>query len=289
MQNSALWQEEAIELYLKYTAPQGSYLVLLDNLTGAEQELYIDTMQTIYGIGASGYDMTLILMSEDGQELARSSRIYYESVADVGSEHETTFNYKNPNEIVITYNDDGTINMYLDTSFSSSTPGVYYQVMLGGSNGYTAYTFNEPLAAIEGIANESYAVVYYVCRNDSNGSTVVLEKIAVSGTTSTPFAPVYSERSSGGIDVVLSFGYDEIGENLTLIVNGAERIAFKKSDFVYNEETYEYRYTLPYEGEVLSLNVEAHVSNNSQIYDEITNKYGSEIIKGEKYALYVTE
>ena len=82
----------------------------------------------------------------------------------------------NPSEIGITYNDDGTINMYIPTQFEADMDELYYQITIGDIR----YTSRDKIARIEGIPNIPYAVIYDVCI-DIDGKTYSIFNTVPSG------------------------------------------------------------------------------------------------------------
>jgi hypothetical protein len=83
---------------------------------------------------------------------------------------------QNPGDVSITHNDDGTINMYIQTRFEAQDEDIYYQITLGGIR----YISREPLARIEHIPDQSYALSYDVCI-DINGMRYSIYSVTPSG------------------------------------------------------------------------------------------------------------
>ena len=83
---------------------------------------------------------------------------------------------QNPGDVSITHNDDGTINMYIQTRFEAQDEDIYYQITLGGIR----YISREPLARIEHIPDQSYALSYDVCI-DINGIRYSIYSVTPSG------------------------------------------------------------------------------------------------------------
>ena len=97
----------------------------------------------------------------------------------------------NPGDAIVTYNDDGTINLYRDTNFSASDPNVYYDSFIYSgestdSNGITIYKNSyhdlsqKNCSVIENITEDTYTfnyflvvkynnVYYYIERNYPSG------------------------------------------------------------------------------------------------------------------------
>lgn len=76
--------------------------------------------------------LTLAILSPDGNEWKKISDYTIHSLSEIQSTYvePTVSNYTNPNDFVITYNDDDTVNIYRKVGFSSTDPNVYLDTML---------------------------------------------------------------------------------------------------------------------------------------------------------------
>ena len=184
----------------------------------------------------------------------------------------------------VSYNPDGTINIYIPTDFASEDPRVYYEVVLGGQS----YRFTESLARIEGIENTTYPLEYRVCIDDENGMKYVLWSTSVSGVVNDDYRAISLSAEDGRVTVGIFAGLEQLGEVLRLVINGGEAIRFRSSDILYSEEAGGYLYTVEYAGEVLSASLEFSWMF-SATHRELAELYGSDAIKGEAFAVYTIE
>lgn len=138
---------------------------------------YIDTNN-------STGEFVYYLSNLDGEKIGTETNI---TVDIFGSFREYlsayTFNYKNPTDVLITYNDDGTINLYIDTSFTTEDDQIYYGIEYSGIDGSEEIYYTDAIAKYENVPIDDYAIVYRIYRK-INGEIYVLDEIAVSGTTS---------------------------------------------------------------------------------------------------------
>ncbi len=99
---------------------------------------------------------TLYLTNDDGQKVSNNCNVTFDTSFSFDTEF--TFNYKNPTDVGITYNSDGTINAYITTDFQADNPEIYYQIMLGNFR----FSSREKTFCAIGLPNDTYGVVYNV-------------------------------------------------------------------------------------------------------------------------------
>jgi hypothetical protein len=139
-------------------------------------------------------------------------------------------NYKNPGDVCITYNDDGSINLYIQTDFEAQSEDLYYQITVGG----VRYTSREPLARIEHIPDQSYSLTYDVCI-DVNGVPYSIYRVTPSGMLNEPY--FYWEGFLQEKAVLLQLYKDATYLDLSsvrLVSSQGEEILLGEADFVYN-------------------------------------------------------
>ena len=155
-------------------------------------------------------------------------------------------NHPNPNDAAVTYNEDGTINIYLYTNFKSSDPEVFYSVTYINFETGKEYVveYNGLIAYIENIPSGSYGVTYttYVKTNDIK---YVLDIVVPSGgieATTNAYVNGYANADNDGriTDIQINFSmyvFDE--DSFILTIDGIEYNIDPKS-ITYNEEYYQY-------------------------------------------------
>lgn len=158
-----------------YFAPPDSY-VLVTNQDTATSE----TATGFYSVaaGSGSYHYTYQLLSSAGEPLSEVFEVRYDTPA---STPHFDMMYTNPGNIVQTYNDDGTINLYADSAFSCDDPNVFYEVTFTGTKSYVLRS-RDPLIEMTGLANDTYAVIYRVFYAE-NGTEYLIFQVSPSGTT----------------------------------------------------------------------------------------------------------
>ena len=157
------------------------------------------------------------------------------------------FNYVNPGDALVTYNDDGTMNIYLDTVFETEDSDIYYSVVYTnfetGESEEVYYTTS--CASFENIELSNYGIVYYVYKN-VNDTVHILQEIAV----------------SGGIELTY---YLNMSGNITTDDNVNYNINF---------EFYDYLYQFDEQSFILTINdVSYNIDSSSLVHDEINGCY----------------
>jgi hypothetical protein len=152
------------------------------------------------------------------------------------------FIYYNPSDVTVTYNEDGTVNMYIPTQFESDDESVYYQITYGERR----YISREAIARIENIPDESYPLTYDVCV-DIDGAQYSIYRVSPSGAANESW--VYFNNELNGNTLTLSFDKDLLFLDLNsvkLVSDKGEEMLLSEGDFVYNDEYGEYEITVEF-------------------------------------------
>ena len=160
---------------------------------------------------------------------------------------EYNFNYINPSDAVVTYNDDGTINIYLGTTFETNDPNIYYSVVY--TNFETGQTkeiyYTTSTAKYENAPFADYGISYSVYKN-VNDVEHILKEVYV----------------SGGIEFT---GYLNINGQITTEDNINYKISY---------EFYEYKYQFDENSFILIIDgINYAVDNTNVTYDQNNNSY----------------
>ncbi len=182
-----------------------------------------------------------------------------------------TTNSVNPYDAVVTYNSDGTINIYRNMMFSSSSPNIYYNARLVWSDEESAsddvivkyYDIigTDKYAIIENIPNRIYSFVYdYLF--DYNGVTYLMYEETPSGTIYIKDENFYAEVSRDGISTNLSIVINQNGElDNRIKVNDIE-YTYTSYDDVWNTNP-----QLIIDGEIEIISIVIYHSSYSTNYD----------------------
>ena len=184
---------------------------------------------------------TLYLSDENGEVFSNEVSLTLDTsvvAPDVGY-----YLYRvNPGDVGVTYNDDGTVNLYFATQFETERADVYYRVTLGDMH----YTSREAVLRVEHVPDQSYALRYDVCV-DIDGVTYSLFSETPSGMVNESYWYVDGTLSDNVLTLQLykELNHIDLG-SVRLISESGEEIALSQTDFAYNEEygTYDVTVTL---------------------------------------------
>lgn len=200
--------------------------------------------------------LTYYLSNESGEILSSEQTI---TVNTTFERMNYNFNYKNPSDVGITYNSNGSINLYIDTNFTCEDADVYYQIKLTNyeSNTTLYYSFKEELAIITNLPNTNYGITYDVCK-DINDIQYIFMNVTPSGTINETY---YDYTIRGMIfekecQLTLAY-YNTIFDLSSVKVVGSnnEEIVLTEADFTNNEENYNYETILTFSEEISSATI----------------------------------
>lgn len=238
----------SVTLYLKGISGGATHVNVMDAQTGQEitkQELYENYITFNYEEG-DALQYKVFLSDEAGNVTTGAFETTVNTVQqDVG---EYVFNYKNPGAVGVTYNEDGTINVYIPTDFEAVDERLYYQVTLGNRR----FQSREPIFVAEGLPNESYGLTYELCYNE-NGIQYSIYYVSVSGVVNEYASEPLTGATVADNSVNLSI-YEYHAEtidlnSIRLVSSAGEEILVTETDFVYNEEYGEYTCTISFEND----------------------------------------
>ncbi len=212
----------------------------------------------------SNYSFTTINTSDEGnviiQVLDESGNPYLNSQTFVVSKSLAESNYVsptvtslNPGDSVVTYNEDGTINIYRDLSFETSDPNIYYNARLGwnGTNEdgeFVSYYYDligrNRYAIIENIPARNYFFVYDYMY-DYNGVSYIMYEEMPSGSAgfSVEEYSVETNVADGQTNIKINICNQGMLVN-KIVVNGIE---YEYTSYTGITDTYP---TLVIEGEI---------------------------------------
>ena len=252
-------------------------------------EVYLSEGQTYqYYIGA---------LTTDGNYEVVSEPVLITLESDVTGEY--NFNYKNPNDLLLTYNEDNTYNVYVNGEFSTDDPDIYWMICLDGM--HPGYSTQASVLAIENIPDGTYGIVYYVYKVVNNIS-YSLYSVSVSGTIGehNHGSPIYIQSEDNPLSGIIELSlYNDIvfeKEDIYAIITDADgketTIECKQENIVYDEETYQtiinLNVTNGFTSGKLYINMnDTNVnSGNNNSYDVVSQHVS---IKGNIYKTYELE
>ncbi len=224
--------QDAVTFYPTGLSKGGEYLCVKSSEDPENYELFYlgDLAQAFYSL--SGEITYTLYFTNDQEDILSNEVTVTVDTSTSPTEPEYHFTYRNPNDVGITYNDDGTINIYIQTQFTSVSDEVYYKISLGN----IVYTSREPIARIEGIPDTNYPLQYDVCIN-VNGAEYSIFHVTPSGTVNEAGLPHYSECVDDTHLVVRLYkdGDDLDLDSVVLISSSGEEKVLTEADFVYND------------------------------------------------------
>lgn len=153
--------QEIVKIDVAYLAPQGAFVRVTNLKTGEiTDQSYGDTIRIQHTEGSITYRCELL--DENGTPLVDAKSFTVDPSVIEGKTYDSV-SYHNPSDISNTYNENGTINLYFITDFTTSHPDVYYAVIL--KNPYspaTTYVTTSRFLEIANIPNTTYTVEYCV-------------------------------------------------------------------------------------------------------------------------------
>lgn len=180
--------KEILKLSGKYSLRENQVIVVENTSTN---EIYTNTQLPFEVLLVEGSEYKYYIGTLNTDNLTYTELTTPEIVnIQSGITGDYNFNYQNVGDTLKTFNDDGTVNIYINTEFESIDEDIYWDPML-----YTSYydeelesfmsielhnDTQESIASIENIPNESYGLTYYVYKIVDN-IKYVLKEVSVSG------------------------------------------------------------------------------------------------------------
>ena len=232
---------QRVTFFLQGISSEAAYIHLTSSEKPEEPEfLWIEEVVEVFYDTQGVITYTLYFTNENGDKLSNEVSFTVDTSIPI-PEAEYNFYFYNTGDIGVTYNEDGTVNIYIPTEFSSENEDVYYQILLGSIR----YSSREPLAKFEHIPNTNYPLRYDICI-DIDGVEYSFLSQTPSGTVNEPNFYVYGEWADDTLLLQLEkeLLYMDLDSVLLRLSNG-EEMTLSASDFVYNEENSTYDLSLP--------------------------------------------
>lgn len=221
----------------------------------------------------------------DGREVIERQSVTLQT----GVSAEYTFQYKNPGDVLTTYNEDGTINIYIQTDFASEDAEVYYEIEYSSSETGVSGVLasREAVWALEGVPLGEYVIVYNIYK-EIDGVRYVLRNIAVSGTTGTEPLKIWSvsvTATATGTGKALEILLDTLPtyefDSIRLTLDDGTEIALGENDFALTDDGFYHRAVVDVGADVQMVRIGMKACGYSGPYEEIAALFE---IKGDRYA-----
>ncbi|MBE5764057.1 MAG: hypothetical protein E7339_00450 [Clostridiales bacterium] len=261
-------------LFLKGSTANASYVEISGSSNLQEyvrQEISID-----YDSMLDLLEYTIVLTDAMGEKLTNEVNLTINiSPQQVDS---YVFNYKNPGDVGVTYNEDGTINVYIKTDFESADEKIYYEVQLGNKR----FISRESIFVAEALPDDIYALTYRICY-DYNGVQYYVNEIVPSGVVNefyTGYMPNYELVGNTFTITVYDYALPMVDlDSFRIETSSGEEIQLLQKDFVYDAENgvYNLSVELINDFEYLNVYLDYHPFINNM--EGIENYVGTTAIK----------
>lgn len=269
-------------LFKYHFIDENTTLAVKNAATGNVVMLYEgeDNIQIELNASTNVQEYTYYLSNINGEALGEENAVSFE-IQDVKGDY--NFQYINPGDAIVTFNDDDTMNIYLNTVFETEDSSIYYVVRYTNYNDGTVYNikYTESVAYLEDVPFSNYGIEYFVFKT-VNGLEYQLQNIAVSGGIEITLDGVLQSTlgtDNYGNPIVSIMYYDYYNLSNFVLIADDKKIPIPSSNIVFNNGYCEIEYQLDFSPSKLVLEYEAMFN------DEITYESISSVreIKGEQY------
>lgn len=277
-------------LFKYHFADQETTLAIKDSLTTNVTTIYegVDYIEVYLDDSVNQQEFIYYLSSLDGTAKGTENSLVINKVS-VSAVYD--FQYVNPGEAVVTFNEDETMNIYLNTIFETEDADVWYLVRYTDFNNGVIYDekYTESVAYLEHVPFSDYGIEYFVYKT-VEGIDYQLKHIAVSGGVEVmnmgSCGGEVQELSSSYINIYINYYdyYNIDSESLVLVIDGIEH-KIPSSTIVENDGFYEINYSLDYMPNELILKY-VKKFNEDSLYEQISAN--REIIGVQNKTIYLT-
>ncbi|MBQ5802434.1 MAG: hypothetical protein IIW27_05315 [Clostridia bacterium] len=268
--------QNAITFYLKALLNGATRAEIVNELTSEtvyNEELWEPYVTYYYDDGMETLlSYTLYLVDENGVRVSNGYSLTFDTEHAATAEY--VFNYKNPNDAGITYNEDGTINVYIQTDFACEEENVFYAVALGG----LCFRSTDPVFSAIGIPNEIYALTYYVCV-EKDGVVYAITSITPSGMVNEYYLGNYVSATVESTRATLEiYGFRADGidfSSIRMVTSGGEEFIVNEADWIYDAEYDVYTCTVEIANSFEYVDIFATLSPTESIMEGFSGYQGS--------------
>ncbi len=173
-----------VKLYFNYHFVDDFSIIAVKNLDTNEIR-YLDKelgyIEIEFDESLSSLNYSYYLSDLSGNAFEIESSIILDLSVDIASiKNQYSFSYQNPGEVLITYNENDTINLYFNVKFETEDPSIYYSIAYTSDNGEEEIYYTESYAKYENAKSTNYYIVYYIYKTIDDVEYLI-DSIAVSG------------------------------------------------------------------------------------------------------------
>ena len=226
-------QSNSIDLCVK-AITQGAYYLHVesqeDNSIVGDYSLWEGKASAYYSVQGNIL-LTVYLTDEVGTRLSDEVELTVDTLPPETMPN-YIMNYKNPNDVAVTYNDDGTVNVYINTEFECADGEYFYRIELGKYR----MNFKEPVAVFKNLPNETYPITYYYLCYEKEGIIYTTGSVSPSGTVNEGYfgaTPMMESELIGNTLVLNAYkGHNLDLSSIRLVSSDGQEILISESDFV---------------------------------------------------------
>ena len=241
--------------FLLYVAPES-------DLSAGTTCFIDDGMAKFYYTEEAPVTYVAYLTDDSGERLSDEIRMTIDTTP-LETTSEYTMKYSSPSEIGVTYNEDGTANVYVYTGFSSLDESYYCLVTLGE---YSVKTQSE-IAVFKSIPNESYPINYDICF-DKDGVRYSIYNVYPSGAVNERMFSESVSLTDNEVSLVVRQNHVLDLNSIRLISSSGEVRLLTEADFTVGADDYLTAYALfdtPPDYVTLYVNMSPHTEGLEKI------------------------
>ena len=222
----------SIDFYVKAITNGATYLRVVSDQGESEDCYLFDGQATFYYTYRGVQTYTVYLTDDSGARLSNEV-VFTADTSAIESAPSYNMSYQNPGEVGITYNQDGTVNIYLYTGFECADSSYYCQIDLGSY----VFTSKEKVIVARNMPNITYPLKYSVCF-DKNGVQYTIQTVHPSGTVNE--TNYYSDCTLSGNEftMLISDVRKQDINSIRLVSSDGQQIALSEGDFILDENDY---------------------------------------------------
>ena len=263
-----------INYYINAITNGATHICVINTVTSEiviSEEFYGYAVQIPYEQESTDtLEYSVYLTNESGEKLSNECTTIIPPLQNTDVEY--TMSYPNPMEVGVTYNEDGTINVYIKTNFETTDERLYYQVTIGENR----YRSRDKIFTVTGLPNATYGLCYDVCIEE-NGVQYSIFRIHPSGTINEIGSPVLLNIADNGVTVSI-FDYQKellASNGVKLVSSSGETIVLRNEEWIYNESEYTYEIFTVFENEYEYIEIYATLMPFVQNMEGIEDYEGS--------------
>lgn len=224
-------QYMSIELYIRGLTNGASYLHVISDAEDIDtQDYYVfDGYATVYFKTREQKTLRVYLTDDTGARLSNEVQITLDTSMPQ-SVPNYTLNYTNPGDARVTYNTDGTVNIYVTTGFACEDSSYYCRVNFGNN----AVKTRDNSAVARNLPNTSYPLKYSVCF-ERDGIEYAVYTVVPSGAVNEVYYGLDAFVEENILTLIVENPEIVDMSNITAVTSDGRQIRINESDFTADD------------------------------------------------------